>query len=84
MVNSLTLTIDLPKHILDRTSSFQAEAGASIFDDRQVQLNSLALYAANWYLQCLQFNPRYDDSPKEQLSRRKRRLIDERNSVWVR
>jgi hypothetical protein len=61
MVNSLTLTIDLPKHILDRMSSFQAEAGASIFDDRQVQLNSLALYAANWYLQCLQFNPRHDE-----------------------
>jgi hypothetical protein len=30
----------------------------------------LALYAANWYLQCLQFNPRYDDSPKERLRQR--------------
>lgn len=53
MLNSLALKIDLPKHILDRTSSLK--------DDRQVYLNSLALYAADWYLQCLQFETRHED-----------------------
>jgi Protein of unknown function (DUF1822) len=54
MLNSLALTIDLPKHILDRTKSLHHE-------DRQVYLNSLALYAADWYLQCLQFETRHAD-----------------------
>jgi hypothetical protein len=53
MANSLTLKIDLPKYILDRTSSLK--------DDRQVHLNSLALYAADWYLKCLQFDTQHED-----------------------
>jgi hypothetical protein len=61
MSNSLALTIDLPKHLFDRASSLKSEAGASIFDDRQVYLNSLALYAADWYLQCLQFDTQHED-----------------------
>jgi hypothetical protein len=61
MLNSLALTIDLPKHILDRASSLKSEAGASSNDDRQVYLNSLALYAADWYLQCLNFITHHED-----------------------
>ena len=53
MVNSLALKIDLPKHILDRTSNLK--------DNRQVYLNSLALYAADWYLKCLQFETQHED-----------------------
>ena len=61
MLNSLALTIDLPKHLLDRTKNLQHEAGASSNDDRQIQLNSLALYAADWYLQCLNFSTHHED-----------------------
>lgn len=53
MLNSSPLTIDLPKHILDRKSSLKS--------DRQVYLNSLALYAADWYLRCLQFETQHED-----------------------
>ncbi len=54
MINSLALTIDLPKHILDRRTNIQPE-------DRHIYLNSLALYAADWYLQCLQFETQHED-----------------------
>jgi hypothetical protein len=53
MISSTPLKIDLPKHIFDRTSSLK--------DDRQVHLNSLALYAADWYLKCLQFDTQHED-----------------------
>lgn len=58
MVNSLTLTIALPRHTLDRAENLP---GASSNDDRQVQLNRLALYAADWYLQCLQFETQHEN-----------------------
>jgi Protein of unknown function (DUF1822) len=58
MVNSLTLTIALPRHTLDRVEN---RPGASSNDDRQVQLNHLALYAADWYLQCLQFETQHQN-----------------------
>ena len=51
MLNSTSLKIDLPKHLLTRSAN----------EDRQLHLNSLALYAANWYLQCLQFQTQHED-----------------------
>jgi Protein of unknown function (DUF1822) len=53
MINSTFLKIDLPKHLFANTSSLK--------DDRQVYLNSLALYAADWYLKCLQFETQHED-----------------------
>jgi Protein of unknown function (DUF1822) len=53
MLNSSPLTIDLPKHILDRVGNTTL--------DRDIQLNSLALYTANWYLQCLRFKTHHED-----------------------
>jgi Protein of unknown function (DUF1822) len=50
----MSLQIGLPKHILDRSESLK--------QDRQIYLNSLALYAADWYLQCLQFETQHDRS----------------------
>ncbi len=57
MLNSTSLKIDLPKHLFTSKRNLQTEAK----DDRQIYLNSLALYAANWYLQCLQFQTHHDD-----------------------
>lgn len=53
MLNSSPLTIDLPKHVLDRVGTTTL--------DRDIQLNSLALYAADWYLRCLQFETQHED-----------------------
>jgi Protein of unknown function (DUF1822) len=53
MLNSSPLTIDLPKHTLDRVGNITL--------DRDIQLNSLALYTANWYLQCLQFKTHHEE-----------------------
>lgn len=53
MISSTPLQIDLPKHLFDRMSNLK--------DDRQVHLNSLALYAADWYLKCLQFDTQHED-----------------------
>jgi Protein of unknown function (DUF1822) len=53
MLNSSSLTIDLPKHTLDRVGNITL--------DRDIQLNSLALYTANWYLQCLQFKTHHEE-----------------------
>jgi Protein of unknown function (DUF1822) len=53
MLNSSSLTIDLPKHTLDRVGNITL--------DRDIQLNSLALYTANWYLQCLQFKTHHEN-----------------------
>jgi Protein of unknown function (DUF1822) len=50
----MSLQIGIPKHILDRTESLK--------QDRQIYLNSLAVYAADWYLQCLQFETQHDRS----------------------
>jgi hypothetical protein len=52
MLSSLPLTIDLPKHILNQGENLTPNTGA----DRSIQLNNLVLYAANWYLQCLDFS----------------------------
>jgi hypothetical protein len=49
MLKSLAFQINLPKYLLDPKH------------DRQVQLDSLALYAADWYLQCLQFDTKHED-----------------------
>jgi hypothetical protein len=57
MLSSLPLTIDLPKHILNQGGNFTPNAGA----DRSTQLNHLALYAANWYLQCLDFSTHHEN-----------------------
>jgi hypothetical protein len=53
MLNSSPLTIDLPKHTLDLVGNTTL--------DRDIQLNSLALYTANWYLQCLRFKTHHED-----------------------
>ena len=53
MINSTPLKIDLPKHLFMNAIAISA--------DRDVYLNTLALYAANWYLQCLQFQTQHDD-----------------------
>jgi hypothetical protein len=53
MLSSSPLTIDLPKHILDRVGNITL--------DRDIQLNRLALYTANWYLQCLQFKTHHEE-----------------------
>jgi Protein of unknown function (DUF1822) len=50
MLKSLALKISLPKYLLNSKH------------DKQVRIDRLALYAANWYLQCLQFDTKYDDS----------------------
>jgi Protein of unknown function (DUF1822) len=50
----MSLQIGIPKHILERV--------ASLKQDRQIYLNSLAVYAADWYLQCLQFETQHDRS----------------------
>jgi Protein of unknown function (DUF1822) len=50
MLKSLSLKINLPQDLLNSKH------------DRQVQIDRLALYAANWYLQCLQFDTKHDDS----------------------
>jgi Protein of unknown function (DUF1822) len=50
MLKSLSLKINLPQYLLNSKH------------DKQVQIDSLALYAANWYLQCLQFDTKHDDS----------------------
>jgi Protein of unknown function (DUF1822) len=60
MLNSTPLKIDLPKHLLTGTSNSQAETCGSANDDRHY-FNSLALYAADWYLQCLQFETQHED-----------------------
>jgi Protein of unknown function (DUF1822) len=61
MLNSTPLKIDLPKHLFTSMSNLQSNQQASAKDDRQIYLNSLALYAADWYLQCLQFQTQHDD-----------------------
>jgi hypothetical protein len=61
MISSTPLEIDLPRHLFVNPIAIPAEACASSNDDRQIHLNSLALYAANWYLQCLQFETYHDD-----------------------
>lgn len=58
MLSSTSLTINLPKHLF---ATFQDRAGNSTDIDRQSHLKTLALYAAEWYLQCLQFETRHDD-----------------------
>jgi hypothetical protein len=58
MFSSTSLTINLPKHLF---ATFDDRAGNSAEIDRQIHLKSLALYAADWYLQCLQFKTRHDD-----------------------
>jgi hypothetical protein len=57
----MPLNIDLPKHLLTGMSSPHAKAYELANADRQVHLNSLALYAADWYLQCLQFETQRED-----------------------
>jgi hypothetical protein len=61
MLSSLPLTIDLPKHILNQGENLIPNAGASSNADRSIQLNNLALYAANWYLQCLNFSTHHEN-----------------------
>ncbi|WP_310484124.1 DUF1822 family protein [Chamaesiphon sp. VAR_48_metabat_403] len=50
----MSLQIGIPKYILDRVTNLK--------QDRQMYLNSLAVYAASWYLQCLQFETQHDRS----------------------
>jgi Protein of unknown function (DUF1822) len=58
MLSSTSLTINLPKYLFNTSHD---RAGNSTDIDRQIHLKSLALYAADWYLQCLQFETRHDD-----------------------
>jgi hypothetical protein len=50
MIKSLPLKLSLPKYLLDSKHT------------QQVQLDRLALYAADWYLQCLQFDTKHENS----------------------
>jgi hypothetical protein len=50
MLTSSALQISLPKYLLNPQY------------DRQMQLDRLAMYAANWYLQYLQFETKHDNS----------------------
>jgi hypothetical protein len=50
MIKSLALKISLPKYLLNSKHNQQA------------QVDQLALYAADWYLQCLQFDTKHENN----------------------